>query len=144
MSSVILAVWATSRVVWFRLSCVVPLVSKNFGARLICPVTVAPASIAAVLIPLTTEDWAPGSVTISSRWPVSRSRSTAGSTAWAYSSSSLACCWAVSRWLVTWSSSFCSFAVVWSRKLYAGPCSSVEPRTIPIASARNTATMETR
>ena len=99
-----LAVWATSRVVWFRLSCVVPLVSKNLGCRLICPVTVAPASIAAVLIPLTTEDWAPGSVTISSRWPVSRSCSTAGSTAWAYCSSSLACCWAASRWLVAWSS----------------------------------------
>ena len=96
----ILAVCATSRVVWFRLSCVVALVSKNFGARLICPVTVAPASIAALLIPLTTEDWAPGSVTISSRWPVSRLRSTAGSTAWAYNSPSLACCWAVFRWPV--------------------------------------------
>ena len=64
----------------------------------------APASLAAVMIPLTTEDCAPGSVTISSRWPVSRSRSTAGSTAWAYNSSSLACCWAASRWLVAWSS----------------------------------------
>ena len=79
-----LAVWATAWVVVFRLSCVVPLVSKNFDARLICPVTLAPASLAAVMIPLTTEDCAPGSVTISSRWPVSRSRSTAGSTAWAY------------------------------------------------------------
>ena len=106
--------------------------------------TRAPASVAAVLIPLTTEDWAPGSVTISSCWPVSRSCSTAGSTAWAYASSSLACCWAASRWLVAWSSWFCSFAVVWLRKLYVGPCSSVEPRTIPIASARNTATMDTR
>ena len=72
-----------------------PLVSKNFGCRLICPVTVAPESIAAVLIPLTTEGWAPGSVTISSRWPDSRSRSTAGSTAWAYASPSLAFAWAV-------------------------------------------------
>ena len=99
-----LAVWATSWVVWFRLSCVVPLVSKNLGCRLICPVTVAPASFAAVLIPLTTEDWAPGSVTISSRWPVSRPCSTVGSTAWAYCSPWLACCWAASRWLAAWSS----------------------------------------
>ena len=48
------------------------------------------ASPAAVVRPLTTEDWAPGSVTMSSRWPVSRSRSTAGSTAWAYASPVLA------------------------------------------------------
>ena len=130
--------------VWFRLSCAVPLVSKNLGCRLISPVTVAPAWTAAVLMPLTTEDWAPGSVTISSRRPVSRSRSTAGSTASAYSSPSVACCWAASRWLLTWPSSFCSFEVVLSSRLNAGPCNSVEPRTIPIASARNTATMETR
>ena len=98
-----------------------PLVSKNFGCRLICPVTVAPAWIAAALMPLTTEDWAPGSVTISSRCPVSRSCSTAGSTAWAYISPSVACCWAVSRWLLTWPSSFCSFEVVLSSRLNAGP-----------------------
>ena len=130
--------------VWFRLSWAVPLVSKNFGCRLICPVTVAPAWIAAAVMPLTTEDCAPGSVTISRRCPVSRLCSMAGSTAWAYISPSVACCWAVSRWLLTWPSSLCSFEVVLSSKLNAGPCSSVEPSTIPIARARNTATMETR
>ncbi len=71
------------------------LVSKNSGCKAICPVTLAPASAAAAVIPLTTEDCAPGSVTIRSRWPVSRSRTTAGSTAWAYDSPSLACAWAV-------------------------------------------------
>ena len=111
------AAWATSSVVWFRLSCVVPLVSKNFGARLICPVTLAPAARAALLIPLTTDDWAPGSVTISSRCLVSRPRSTVGSTAWAYISPSVACCWAASRWLLTWPSSFCSLEVVLSSRL---------------------------
>src|SRR5271166_4320918 len=75
--SAMLAAWATSRVVWFRLSRVVLLVSKNFGCRAICPVTLAPASVAAALIPLTTWGCAPGSVTISTRWPGSRSRSTA-------------------------------------------------------------------
>ncbi len=69
--------------VWFRLSCVVALVSKNLGCKAICPVTVAPASAAAVLIPATAADEAPGSVTMSSRWPGSRSRRTAGSIAWA-------------------------------------------------------------
>ncbi len=83
--------WATSRLVWFRLSWVVSLVSKNFGCKAIWPVTLAPASMAAALIPLTTEDCAPGSVMIRIRWPDSRSRRTAGSTPWAYDSPSPAC-----------------------------------------------------
>ena len=73
-----------ARVIWFRPSSVVSLVSKNLGCSAICPVTVAPASwVAALLIAVTTEAGAPGSVTISSRWPASRSCSTTGSTAWA-------------------------------------------------------------
>ena len=73
-----------ARLIWFRPSSVVSLLSKNLGCSAICPVTVAPAScVAALLIAVTTEAGAPGSVMISSRWPASRLCSTTGSTAWA-------------------------------------------------------------
>jgi hypothetical protein len=85
-------------VTWPRLPCAVPLESKNCGSSAICPVTVAPASaVAAALIAVTTDADAPGSVMISSRWPASRPRSTTGSTACAYDSSTAACAWAASR-----------------------------------------------
>ena len=84
MFSTMLSACAMARLVWFRPACVVSLLSKNFDASATCPVTVAPAScVAALLIAVTTEAGAPGSVTISSRWPASRLRSTTGWTAWA-------------------------------------------------------------
>ncbi len=110
------------------------------------PVTVAPASDAAFLTPLVTPSGAPGSVTRTSLCPASRRPlpSSSDSDACRKESAALACAWAASRSVLVAASWLLSELDVDLSTLRAPPCNSVDPKTMPIASARNTATMETR
>ena len=119
--------------------------SLNFGWIATWPVTVAPARAAACLTPVITVDEAPGSVTSTMRSPGSVLASSFGS---ALREELL-----VVRDLLLrerraraldWSSWFLSEFWDVRRTSMVLPCSSVEPSTMPIASARNTATIETR
>ncbi len=135
---------ARSELIWDRLDWLVPDRSLNFGWIATSPVTVAPASAAACLTPEITTDEAPGSVTSTIRSPGSSLASSLGSAVvrnvWSLST----CCLCGVALRVGRSSWFLSeFDDVRSTSMVL-PCSSVEPSTMPIASARNTATMETR
>ena len=119
------------------------LASSSFGCRFTWPVTVAPAWRSADVMPVTTGPGAPGALTTTTRCPLSRPSSIRASpacaTAWSaltcwFSSAFLAC--VASYWFFICCDVFLSTSIV-------VPCSSVEPSTIPIARARNTATIET-
>ena len=66
-----------------RLLSVLAMVSKNAGCSWAWPVTFAPARSRALVIPLMVEPSAPGAVTSTTFWPVSRLASSSGAEAWA-------------------------------------------------------------
>ena len=96
------------------------------------------------MTPVTTAPGKPGAVTRTTRWPSSRPFRARCSPAWAYAS-------AAPSWL--WYSRFCAYSAstrffsavaVFCSVVSTAGLSAVDPTTIPIASARNTATMDTR
>jgi hypothetical protein len=120
------------------------LVSANLADSATWPLTVAPASVRLVLMPLTTPPGAPGVVTMTTRLLSSRCLTSTGWAAWANWRSPWTCCWRALFWLSAASSLALRALEVRSRAEKAAPRSSVEPSTIPTARARKTATMETR
>ncbi len=138
------SVVASALLIAARLDLVLPVRSLNFGWSATVPVTVAPAYPAAFSMPLVIPDDAPGSVTRTILFPVSMALSSFGSAVWRNASLALVCCTKPSRCALTADSWLRSELLTVRRPSMVLPCSSVEPSTIPIASARNTATIETR
>ena len=144
VASEVPSVDARSELSWARLDWVAPDRSLNFGWIATWPVTVAPARAAACLTPEITDDEAPGSVTSTMRSPGSALASSLGSAVVRNCWLVLSSCCATPRSALDWSSWFLSEFCDVRRTSMVLPCSSVEPSTMPIASARNTATIETR
>ncbi len=119
-------------------------VAKNWLCSCTWPLTVAPALASAEVTPVTTPPGKPGAVTRTTRCPSSRPLSIWCSPAWAYAWSAAICC--LFRLFCAYSASirFFSASAVFCSPLSTAGFRAVDPTTIPIASARKTATMDTR